>query len=492
MKSFLIYILLTISILTASAGSLSFQPPLPPRLLNITVNHTSASATLWWEPGLSADVTGYVVYKYRNGEGYAIDTIRDPSVLTYTDYSTGALFFSESYVVASLDSENNVSPLSNALSTIFLTSVIDTCNLEIRLKWTGFSTPEAEVTAYEILLSTGDEFSLKATTAQGDTLLVIKGFDFYTTNRFVIRAVLSNGLTSSSNEVVVRTDLTRPPSWIGITDVSVNEEGKIEVNVKYDPLSEISMFLIERKSASDNIFRTVKSVSSNGGSFLFNDIEADITKPYTYRISAINSCNDPAIISAEAGNIVLIGEISDFLITLAWNSYKGWPEGPESYTIYYRTDDIFIERTTVTGFDTTATTDYRNIMYDLSGGSVCFFVAANSGAPGNSNAARSNRICFGSTENIFVPNAFSPDDNGTNDEWRPVMSFTPTSFHLIVRSRTGSIVYESTSHLQSWDGTARGAKLPPDVYLWYLKAGTPSGKTIERSGTLALIHNRYP
>jgi len=44
--------------------------------------------------------------------------------------------------------------------------------------------------------------------------------------------------------------------------------------------------------------------------------------------------------------------------------------------------------------------------------------------------------------------------------------------------------------MDKWDGRYNGAILPEGAYIWMLKARTPSGETVTRSGTVTLIFNR--
>lgn len=492
MSKYLLYIsFIFASVQGISAEPISHEPLVPPVLNLVTVNHSEASATLWWTSVSTPDLAGYVIYSFRNGEGYAIDTIRNPLISSYTDYSTPALFYSETYVVASLDFDDNVSPLSNPVSTIFLNAKIDTCNLKINLTWNSFNPPTTEVSSYEILISTGGPFTIAGTTSAGINEFTITDFDFYSTYACLVRAILGNGDSSLSNRAFVSTDMPRPPSWIEISNVTINSAGKVELDITYDPMSEITLFQLERMSETDPGFLVINSINSTGGHIMYSDPEADTTKRYLYRVAAINNCNVPSIISSEAGNLVVHGELDDFILNIKWNSYRGWPEGVNHYSLIIRTGDGIDQEIYIPASDTSYSFPYSDLMYDLPEGYICFHVKAQrDGALNDDIHSKSNTVCIETIENLFVPNAFSPDNNGVNDYWGPVISFTPTSYYLVIRSRGGGVVFEAKNHLQTWDGTHKGRKQLPDVYLWYLKIETPSGKQIEKNGTLLLIYNQ--
>ncbi|MCK7540569.1 MAG: hypothetical protein MZV63_61600 [Marinilabiliales bacterium] len=63
---------------------------------------------------------------------------------------------SVAYVVAAIDSSFNISPLSNSLSTIYLSSVNDTCNSRIILSWTPFVNSLHPADSYEVRMAVGN------------------------------------------------------------------------------------------------------------------------------------------------------------------------------------------------------------------------------------------------------------------------------------------------------------------------------------------------
>jgi len=68
---------------------------------------------------------------------------------------------------------------------------------------------------------------------------------------------------------------------------------------------------------------------------------------------------------------------------------------------------------------------------------------------------------------IFVPNAFSPNDDGVNDFFFPVVrAFDINQFELLIFDRWGAQVFRSTSPSDYWDGRSKGLKVPNDNYIW--------------------------
>ena len=73
---------------------------------------------------------------------------------------------------------------------------------------------------------------------------------------------------------------------------------------------------------------------------------------------------------------------------------------------------------------------------------------------------------------IFAPNAFTPNGDFTNDEFRVLVSSAcdPVDFHLSVYDRYGRMVFESIETTKAWDGKYNGRMVKDGVYIWHLVA----------------------
>jgi gliding motility-associated-like protein len=54
----------------------------------------------------------------------------------------------------------------------------------------------------------------------------------------------------------------------------------------------------------------------------------------------------------------------------------------------------------------------------------------------------------------YVPNTFTPNGDGTNDIFLPVLTagFDPTSYTLLIFNRWGEVLFESHDPAVGWDG----------------------------------------
>jgi len=68
---------------------------------------------------------------------------------------------------------------------------------------------------------------------------------------------------------------------------------------------------------------------------------------------------------------------------------------------------------------------------------------------------------------IYMPTAFSPNDDGVNDEFR-IDGFDIISLEFLIYDRWGNGVFQSTSFSTSWDGNYRGQPASEGLYSWVL------------------------
>jgi len=109
----------------------------------------------------------------------------------------------------------------------------------------------------------------------------------------------------------------------------------------------------------------------------------------------------------------------------------------------------------------------------------------------------SNNICTYSdsltitvrTSELYVPNVFTPNGDGVNDEFRVAYTSLLT-FQCWIYNRWGRLVYTWTDPTKGWDGKINGVDAKPGPYFYVIKAtgsdfdpnATPNPKTHLRIG----------
>ncbi|MEM6966228.1 MAG: gliding motility-associated C-terminal domain-containing protein [Bacteroidota bacterium] len=71
--------------------------------------------------------------------------------------------------------------------------------------------------------------------------------------------------------------------------------------------------------------------------------------------------------------------------------------------------------------------------------------------------------------NVYVPNAFSPDFDGYNDNFRPYSNCALQNYSLKVFNRWGALVFESADPDTGWNGTFNNKTIAEGVYVYLLE-----------------------
>ncbi|MES2285786.1 MAG: gliding motility-associated C-terminal domain-containing protein [Bacteroidota bacterium] len=87
---------------------------------------------------------------------------------------------------------------------------------------------------------------------------------------------------------------------------------------------------------------------------------------------------------------------------------------------------------------------------------------------------------------MFVPNAFSPDNNGEND-MECVYGKCVKSLYFAIYDRWGEKVFETTDLMQCWDGTYRGKDMNTAVFVYVMRATLTTGEEVNKKGNISLI-----
>ncbi|MCE3280096.1 MAG: hypothetical protein K0S44_2287, partial [Bacteroidetes bacterium] len=87
---------------------------------------------------------------------------------------------------------------------------------------------------------------------------------------------------------------------------------------------------------------------------------------------------------------------------------------------------------------------------------------------------------------LFVPNAFSPNNDGVNDI-ELVLGNCISKMQFMIFDRWGEKVFESNNPKDSWDGKYNGELMNTAVFVYYLKATLTNGEEIIQKGNISLV-----
>ena len=88
---------------------------------------------------------------------------------------------------------------------------------------------------------------------------------------------------------------------------------------------------------------------------------------------------------------------------------------------------------------------------------------------------------------VYVPNVFSPNGDGQND----ILFVRGEGFQyleFIIYNRWGEKLFETTSKDVGWDGTYKGQRCDPGVYVYHIKITFTNGTAYNNKGNTTLVH----
>jgi gliding motility-associated-like protein len=87
---------------------------------------------------------------------------------------------------------------------------------------------------------------------------------------------------------------------------------------------------------------------------------------------------------------------------------------------------------------------------------------------------------------IFIPRAFSPNGDGTNDIIY-VRGDYLTSVEFVIYNRWGEQVFVTKDKTIGWDGKFRGEPVCPDVYGYYVRGVCQQGEQFFKKGNITVL-----
>jgi len=108
----------------------------------------------------------------------------------------------------------------------------------------------------------------------------------------------------------------------------------------------------------------------------------------------------------------------------------------------------------------------------------------------NNNCAGKDTIVLQKNLNcvpVNIPNAFTPNNDGRNDIFKPIITQEVSNYSFTIFNRYGQQIFVTTKYGTGWDGTFKGVNQPRNAYVYMVSFNNSNGELMKYNGTVTLI-----
>ena len=98
-----------------------------------------------------------------------------------------------------------------------------------------------------------------------------------------------------------------------------------------------------------------------------------------------------------------------------------------------------------------------------------------------------NIVVYKVDAGMYLPNAFTPNNDGLNDIFRPIPLGIKTFLSFKIFDRFGNLIYSTSRPKAGWDGTLNGKPLDQAIFAWVVEAIDYENNKIFKKGSVMLI-----
>jgi len=512
---FKIFFLSAALVMHAVSGLFAQDRPPKPKINTASFDITTGYLHLDWNPVTSTPIDYYIIYSIDLStfpvSGTKIDSV-PASQTSYVDSLPGDT--PKIYSVTAMDMNGTQSLLSGDYHRAPSAGLsFDSCSNSIIISWDKYLGWKSNLTGFRIrvneseheegthfsntyvLKNASDTYKLEQniidTTKLSYILAEVKENMDY---KIYIEAYDNQGNVSSSRIRAKYTYMPPPPAFLNLDYVSVLDDRTTEIAFTSELNGDINDFQLLRSKNESGPYvpaLTIENVTTE--TTVITDNVVTQGEKYYYRVDALNSCYNPILSSNTGNNILLSGNVSGSQITLNWSEYRSFSGALDSYNLYRMNEyGEFIYLGSFSSSELSFSEDIRSAGNNRLKGEIEYYVEAlESGVnpSGSIGISKSNVLKLEVGTTMYMPNAFSPNDDGQNDIFMPVFDFIPREYKMFIYDRSGKILFQSIDPQTGWDGylSSRGIA-PSGVYVYHIEYQSYNGIRQVDTGTVTLVN----
>lgn len=421
----------------------------------------------------------YPTYRYdlKSGVNYATDPYVNvginPSIFnlsgnTITLRTLNTLNEYHCLRIRAIDACTNSALASNEICSIRSFN-IQAQNLQNQLTWSNYpNLPNVSNTSIEVggnLLANGASSPYTHTSVTCATQYCYQV-------RTELTTLSSNGpqYSLSARKCVTAISTTVPPAVTNLNSTVLSNDG---IQVRFDaPVGvTVNRYRIFDTSSGQEVSSGTSTTASFSGYL-----------GACYKVIYQDNCNNNSLESNTSCTVYLTASLAeDGSIALSWTPYSGYTlTGINSYDILLMDENNQVLKT-IAGGSGLSTFDIP----DENAGRLFYIIRVNSGGPENL-ISYSNKVEISLSPVVYVPDAFTPNEDGSNDVF-DIKSRFVKSIEMSIYNRWGDPVFHTTELRKGWDGKINGADAPVGTYAYVITTESNKGEVTTTRGTVSLI-----
>lgn len=207
---------------------------------------------------------------------------------------------------------------------------------------------------------------------------------------------------------------------------------------------------------------------------------------YCYYVVYQNACGIQSEPSITACAMKLTGSIENKDYLLDWTPYSGWATGVLGYQL-----EIMDENGTLVVPPINIAGNINSYLDPITQNRQTsqYRIVATSVDP-TPFRSYSNIVRVDHPLQIFVPNSFTPNNDGLNDTFTAKGLFIK-EYTMEIYSRWGELLFHTSDVEQGWDGIYKGSLSTEGTYAFKISATDSKGRVVVKNGTVHLLRKDY-
>lgn len=478
--------------------------PDPPQIQFVSVNPITGIVHINWINSSSPHLKMYYIVQRRddyanagwggNGLPYADSVIYDPSVTSASFSYDSVKIKPVWFFMFAVDSFGEQSNFPASHRTVYLSCTYDSCNSVIHLNWNPYVGWGNNLSNYAIFENlNGNWQKLIDSIPVNENEFNVYGISNQVHSYYILAANSDGITTSTSYKDSIYIKPNGLPSSIQGISSDYNNGNVVDLKFLIESNTQAAKYILFKSSKINGSFQpevNLTLTSSGNGTV---DIVDTANNTAYYKLYPLTRCDSIAVIPNLITAIVPKVSINANVADISWPSYEGWYMGVKQYDIYRAIGDGPPENIQSVSFN--QATQYNDNLTTLIGqnnkGNLCYYVVAvsNPDSTGNIYSSKSSTVCADMASDIFIPNAFTPNGDGINDEFIVSFAFEPLEFKMTIYNRSGGELFETDNPHQGWNGKLKGGENAPEgIYVYFISYTSDNGEKIYKKGSFSLIY----